>query len=145
MKNIKSYNQFDKVNEELFIPGAGIILVLLFASIQTKMPYLDDNIFKNFHKWFKVSRVIKKYDKLIRELDSKFKDDPEIKSFYRQIKKIGHNTIGYGDASSPLLFFNNLKRYILRRTDNPSEFEDLCTQMEDEIRKAISPSMWDQK
>jgi hypothetical protein len=141
MKHIKKFESFetlnltDKLNEEIF-PGAGAayIFVLLSIWIGKKIPRLSNNPFKSLSRFFKISKVIKKYKPLIEELDERFKNDETVQRQYRKIKKLGAGTF---DQTEPATEADILKEYILRNVPQKmkSQVEDLFREIVAEVKE----------
>ena len=140
MKYIKKFEKFNKINEEFigFVAGAGI-WAIYYILIGRKYPFLSYNFFENIKRWYQVSKVVKKYDKLLKELDYQFKGDPKLKSFYSEIKKLGHDSIGHQNQTKPGVFVDDLKNYILHNVsqDIKSEVEEMLEEMREEIDQIV--------
>lgn len=140
MGHIKNFNEF-KQNESILggltigILGGTILGVLFLSIIEKSKPALSTNLFKNMKRWYKSSKVIRKYDKLIKELDNQFDGDLKLNNFYDDIKKLDHHTSRYYNQTDPLYYVNELKTYIISKL-NPElqvEFNNLMNDMENEI------------
>jgi hypothetical protein len=140
MKYIKKFEKFNKINEEFigFVAGAAL-WAIYYILIGRKYPFLSYNFFENIKRWYQLSKVVKKYDKLLKELDSQFKGDPELESFYSEIKKLGHNSIGSQIQTKPGVYVDDLKDYILSNVsqDIKSEFEEMLEEMKEEINQIV--------
>jgi len=122
MKHLKNFNNFERTDESVMAPvffGLGTILGTMtfffyILYIQPRIPFLSDKFFKNIKRWIQMSKAIKKYNKLLIELDQRFKDDPNLNDYYNSIKKLGDDTIGHQNQTHPIFYTRGLKRYILK-------------------------------
>jgi len=153
MKHLKNFNNFERTDEPVMESvgfGLGIILgsmIFFFYHlyIKPRMPFLSDKPFKNIKRWIQMSKAIKKYNKLLIELDQRFKDDPNLNDYYNSIKKLGDDSPGYQNQTHPNFFARDLKRYILKNVpDNKkTEVEEMFGDMEKEFARIV-PSLFDE-
>lgn len=145
MKHIKKFENFNKMNEE-FLPFVGgfVLYAIFWILIGRKYPFLSTNFFTNIKRWYQVSKVVKKYDKLLKDLDSQFKNDSRLTSFYDEIKKLGHDSIGMQIQTMPGLYVTDLKQYILKNVsdDKREQVEQMFEEMRSEINKIV-PDLFD--
>ena len=133
MKTFEGFNKSEEINEEIVGLMGGLAIAGLFAYISNFVPRLSNNPIKSLWRFVKMSRVIKKYKPLIEELDSMFKNDPEVNQFYRDIKKIGH---GISIQTTPATYVHFLKSYILKRVPQNliPDVENLMSELKVEVR-----------
>jgi len=153
MKHLKNFNNFERTDESVMAPvffGLGTILGTMtfffyILYIQPRIPFLSDKFFKNIKRWIQMSKAIKKYNKLLIELDQRFKDDPNLNDYYNSIKKLGDDTIGHQNQTHPIFYTRGLKRYILKNVpDNKkTEVEEMFDDMEKEFARIV-PSLFDE-
>lgn len=150
MKRINNFNEFTKVNEEggfgVGLVGGIILYLIYWVVIGRNMPFLyaGFNPFKNFSRWYKLSKVLRKYRKLINNLDDQFKDDPQIDQYYNDIKKLGHDSVGMQNQTMPGFYAHSLKDYILNNVENPGDVSVMLNEMSREINEIV-PDLWESK
>jgi len=140
MKYLKNYEQ---LNEEWIGFPIGMVIGILFVYVLyiranggSRYPSLAQNPFKALIRWYKMSKVIKKYDKLLKELNNELGDDPKLKKYYNDIKKIGHKTPGYFNMNRPTYYLDVLYDYIIEKVpEKEEEIDNLMYDMKKEITK----------
>jgi len=151
MKYIKTFESHtnednESLNESFFLLGAALgvpVSLWIYMFLNKRYPFLSTSFFKNIYRWYKVSGVIKKYDKLIRELDLRFKNDPKLVGYYNRIKKLGDNSIGFQDQTHPTFSLSDLRRYIINNSpaNRKAEIESLFSEMREEIIEIVPDVM----
>ena len=115
------------------------IVYLIFYVIQSSNRFSpsEGSALQSLKRWVKISRVLRKYKPLIKDIDDKFKDDPKVKKLINDIMKKGHNTTDFQNQNPSSYFAHELKDYIINNYegDKKEEVENMLSDMESEIKE----------